>query len=308
MGMSTQDEHSAEDIAGYFGPQSVTWRIASEAVLVVGGGRAVLLQLAHPLVAAGVDAFSAYRTDPWRRFQETLLMSEALTFGTRDEARAAARAINRMHQHVQGQLAAPAGAFAAATPYRAHDPDLLFWVLATLIDTVLSLYPRLVGPLTPGEMEHYYQESCRSAVLLGLPEGYAPPTLAAFQDYMREMITSPRLAVTEGARRVAHAVMHFPLPLPLLPALWPIRAVMQHATAGMLPPRLREQYGFTWGRQQQALLDFELVGIHHLLPLLPPHIRYLPAARQAWRRTGFSRSRRRASDVTGATLRGYPAS
>jgi uncharacterized protein (DUF2236 family) len=285
MDMSAQHEIDAREIIGYFGPQSMAWRIACEAVLMIGGGRAVLMQLAHPLVAAGVDAYSAYRSDPWRRFQETLMMSEALTFGTRGEAHAAARTINRMHYHVQGQLAAQAGAFAAATPYRAHDPDLLFWVLATLIDTVLSLYPRLVGPLSPDEMERYYQEACRSAVLLGLPEGYAPATLAAFQEYMREMITGSRLIVTEGALRVAHAIMHFPLPLLLLPALWPVRAVMQHATAGLLPPHLREQYGFTWGRQQQTILDIELAGIQRVLPLLPPHIRYLPAARRAWRRT-----------------------
>jgi uncharacterized protein (DUF2236 family) len=283
--MSAQDINDAEDLAGYFGPQSMTWRIGCEAALMIGGGRAVLMQLAHPLVAAGVDAFSAYRSDPWRRFQETLMMSEALTFGTRGEARAAARAVNRMHYYVRGQLTAPAGAFAAATSYRAHDPDLLFWVLATLIDTVLSLYPRIVGPLLPDEAERYYQEACRSAVLLGLPAGHAPPTLAAFQNYMREMIAGSRLAVTEGARQVAHAVMHFPVPFPLLPALWPVRAVMQHATAGLLPTRLREQYGFAWGRQQQTLLDIELTGIRHLLPLLPPHIRYLPAARRAWRRT-----------------------
>ncbi|HKD76938.1 MAG TPA: oxygenase MpaB family protein, partial [Ktedonobacterales bacterium] len=148
MGIAALHESNAEEIAGYFGPQSMTWRIACEAVLMIGGGRAVLMQLAHPLVAAGVDAFSAYRSDPWRRFQETLMMSEALTFGTRGEANAAARTINRMHYHVRGQLSTSAGAFAAATPYHAHDPDLLFWVLATLIDTALSLYPRLVGPLS----------------------------------------------------------------------------------------------------------------------------------------------------------------
>jgi len=272
------------EAAGYFGPESVIWRVAGEAALVLGGGRAVLLQLAHPLVAAGVGAHSAYASDPWQRFQDTLNLTQDLVFGTRAEAREAARTINRLHVHVRGALDAAAGPYAAGAGYRAQAPDLLLWVLATLIDTALQVYPLLVGPLSRAEQERYYQEERAGAILLGLPARAIPATLDAFEVYMREMLAGDVLAVTPEARRVAHAIMHFTAPFPWWPTLWPARALMCQVTIGLLPERLRAAYGLTWQPWQDACLARELAALRLALPLLPPVVRYLPQARAARRR------------------------
>jgi uncharacterized protein (DUF2236 family) len=281
---SERNETSLSEAAGYFGPGSVIWRVASEAALVLGGGRAVLMQLAHPLVAAGVGAHSAYTSDPWRRFQDTLNLTQDLVFGTRNEARRAARTINRLHVRVRGALAEAAGPYPASTAYRAQAPELLLWVLATLIDTALQVYPLLVGPLSRAEQERYYQEERAGAILLGLPPDKIPATLDAFEAYMRGMLAGDVLTVTPEARRVAHAVMHFTPPFPWWPALWPARALMCQVTIGLLPARLRAAYGFTWHPWQGACLARELAALRLALPLLPPVVRYLPQARAAARR------------------------
>ncbi len=278
------------DAAGFFGPQSLTWRIGSEGALLIGGGRAVLMQIAHPLVAAGVAQHSAYRTDPWRRFIGTLTLMESLTFGDRQEALDAARTVNQLHTRVTGTLDEAAGSFAAGTAYRARMHDLLLWVFATLIDTTLLLYPRLVGPLSDDEQEAYYQESRATTMLLGLPVEATPPTLAAFRHYMDDMLSGPTLAITPEAVSVARAVLHFPVPPLWLPALLPMRVVMEQATIGLLPPRLRDGFGFGWSEWQQFLLDREFDAIHGMLPLLPDQIRVLPAARAAWRRVRLAQA------------------
>lgn len=277
-------QETADELAGYFGPQSVVWKVARESALVLGGGRAVLLQLAHPLVAAGVGDHSTYVTAPWQRFQGTLDLMQTLAFGTRSQAHAAARTINRMHIPVRGTLAEAAGALPVGTPFHARQPDLLLWVLATLVDTSLLLYPQIVGPLTREERERYYLEEPAAAGLLGLPPSAMPANLGEFEAYMRTMLEGDILTVTPEARRVARTVMRFPIPLFLWPVLRPARSVLWQATVSMLPAGLRAEFGFTWDDRRQWLLDREMQALHHLIPFLPAPLRYLPQARAALRR------------------------
>lgn len=280
MPTSSHIRSGGQEMAGLFGPESVTWRMAGETVMLLGGGRAVLMQLAHPLVAAGVGRHSSYATDPWGRVGRTLELTQQITFGTWSEAIGAARTINRLHGGVTGALAERGGMFEPGTPYRARDPELLLWVLATLIDTGLLLYPMLVEPLTPAEEERYYQENRRAGTLLGLPETVVPPTVADFREYMRAMLAGDALAVTPEAREVARVVMRMPAPAVVRPLL----AATEQVTVGLLPPRLRELYGFTWDGRRQALLEAWAVGTRRVLPLLPPTVRRMPRARAAWRR------------------------
>ena len=277
-------EAEREELEGYFGPRSMAWRIGRERMLVVGGGRAVLMQLAHPLVAAGVGGHSAYARDPWARTFATLDLMQRITFGTRGEARAASRTINRLHTHVTGTLSEDAGAYAGGTPYHARQPDLLLWVYATLIDTGLYLHPLLVGPLTDDEREAYYQESKRTVVLLGLPETMLPPRLADLQAYVDEMLAGAELALTTEAREVARVILHLPVPFVLRPAL----ALGGEATAGWLPERLRTLYDLSWDDRRQKLLEAAELGVRALLPAVPPALRYNVWAQRAYRRVGAS--------------------
>jgi len=110
---------------GLFGPDSLTWRVNREQALLLGGGRALLLQLAHPLVAAGVADHSDFRSDPLRRLRRTLDATLAMIFGTTAEAEAAAAGVRAVHERVTGTLRTRVGRFDAGTPYRAEDPALL---------------------------------------------------------------------------------------------------------------------------------------------------------------------------------------
>ncbi|MBE3567818.1 MAG: DUF2236 domain-containing protein [Thermogemmatispora sp.] len=257
---------------GYYGPESVTWKVTREAAILLGGARAVLLQIAHPLVAEGVYTHSSYLTDPAARTLHTFMLGQILTFGDRPEAHEAARTINRLHAGVFGHLPQDAGAYRRGTFYRARDQELLLWVHATLVDTALLLYTSLIGPLTADEQERYYQESKAQARLLGLQPRYMPASLAELQHYVEEMVQSDQLAATPQARRLAHTVLFPPLPTVFRPVLHFHFLI----TCGLLPERLRSLYGYPWGPWHQQAFDLVMQGLRSTLPHLPLRLRTLP--------------------------------
>src|SRR5256712_9505015 len=157
---------------GLYSDDSVTRHVNRENILLLGGGRALLMQLAHPKVAAAVDEHSDFRSQPIRRLRRTIRMTMAIVFGDRDTALAAARAVNQAHGRVRGK------------GYRALDPDLLRWVHATLIDSALVTYETFVKPLSAREREDFYQESKLLGELLGVPRDHFPATLRDFYDYL----------------------------------------------------------------------------------------------------------------------------
>ena len=180
---------------GLFDEDSITRRINRENILLLGGGRALLMQLAHPKVAAGVDEHSDFRAHPIRRLRRTIRMTMAIVFGDRETALAAARGVNQAHARVQG-----AG-------YRALDPDLLLWVYATLADTALVTYEMFVKRLLPREREDFYQEFKLLGELLGIPRDRFPDTVRDFDAYMEQMVSSGPVRVDARARELAAQVM-----------------------------------------------------------------------------------------------------
>ena len=261
---------------GYFGADSITWRIGKESILLIGGARAVLMQLAHPLVAMGVSNHSSYMTDPFRRTMHTFLLGQLLSFGTTDAARKAARTINRLHTHVQGTLPMEAGSYAGGTSYFARDPRLLLWVHATLADTILLLYPMFVGPLSTEEQNGYYQESKAMARLLGLREVDMPETAADLRAYVHEMSYSSQLAATPQARQIVQQVLYPPVPDYLRPLLH----VNLQVTSALLPPPIRDIYGLEWGPKRECVFDLSTRLVRKTLPYVPQAMRVLPISRQ----------------------------
>lgn len=260
-------------------------KLHREVVLLAGWGRAILLQLAHPLVAQGVADHSGFAAEGWgrvRRLRRTLAAMLALTFGTPEESAAAAAAINRIHDRVQGGLAGAAGRFAASARYSAHDPALLAWVHATLVDTFLITYERFVAPLTQAERDGYCREAGAAAPLLGIPAQMLPGTTAELTDYMDRMLASEDIVVTSTARTVAEEVLSLGLPGPARP----LATLARLPVVGLLPVSIREAYGFEWTRGQERTLNALAAVTRHGLPLLPPLLRYWPAARRATRREG----------------------
>src|SRR6195256_4972265 len=221
---------------GLFDEDSITRRVNRENILLLGGGRALLMQLAHPQVAAGVDEHSDFRAHPIRRLRRTIRMTMAIVFGDRETALNAARAVNQVHANVRGK------------DYRALDPDLLLWVHATLADTALLAYQTFVRRLDDRELEVFYQEFQLLGELLGVPRARFPEKYVDFQDYLEQMMsTDGPVRVDDRARELAAQIMRSPLRLLPGAAMLPLNVV----TTGLLPPALREQYGLRWGPFQQ---------------------------------------------------------
>ena len=252
-------------------------------MLLLGWGRAILMQFAHPLVARGVAEHSAFRAEAfggWRRLHRTLGAMLALTFGERDDAQAAADRINAIHDRIHGRLAHAEGAFAAGTPYSAHDPALLAWVHATLVDSFLLAYERFVRPLSPAQRDAYCAESAEIEGLLRIPGGTLPRTASALDAYVSAKLANGEIAVTETARTLARGVLYPPMSTPA----WPALAVLRLTTIGVLPPPLRQAYGFVWNARRAAALAASTAMIRNVLPIVPAALRYWPAARAAGRR------------------------
>jgi uncharacterized protein (DUF2236 family) len=238
---------------GYFAPESVIRRLGNTPITpFLGGGAAVLMQVAHPLVAAGVVRHSDYQNDLWQRLARTLKALYLITYGTKAEAKRAGAAVRAVHTHVRGTTTQTLGPFAAGTPYSAEDPELQLWVHGTLVVASLAAYQRFVRRLSKEERSSYYGEMALVAELFGTPRSVIPPSLADFRDYFFNHVESDTITVTTPAREVANVVLRAPLPAPLR-LLVPAHRL---ATAGLLPDRLRTEYGLRWTPLRALTLPF----------------------------------------------------
>jgi uncharacterized protein (DUF2236 family) len=228
---------------GWFPPESVIRRVGNSPLTpLLGGGPAVLLQVAHPLVAAGVVEHSDYRRDLWKRLLHTLRALYLIAYGTKKEAEAAGAAVRAVHARVHGRTKTALGPFSAGTPYSAEDPELMLWVHATLVECSLGVYTRFVSALTEGEQACYYREMCLVARIFGAPRDVLPPTLADFRVWFEETVDEGPIVVTPPARDVAEEILRARLPAPMRL----ISPAHRLSTAALLPERLREEYGLTW--------------------------------------------------------------
>jgi uncharacterized protein (DUF2236 family) len=178
---------------------------------------------------------------------------------------------------VHGQLREAEGGFARGTAYDARDPELLRWVHATLVDSHLLVYELYVGRLTRDERDRYCAEASGIEPMLGIPAGFLPRSETELQRYLEAMLASGVITVTDTARELARAILAPPLPLAMHPLLWPVRL----PAIGLLPPAIREGYGFAWDPRHQAALELSAWLVRRVLPLAPPPVRYWPAARRA---------------------------
>jgi uncharacterized protein (DUF2236 family) len=262
---------------GLYGPESEAWRLNREAMLLLGAGpRALLLQLAHPAVAAGVADHSDFRADPWRRLTGTLRTYLTIVYGTTGAARAEIRRLNALHRGISG-----AG-------YSARDPDLALWVHATLVDSTMAVAGAWLEPITNARRSAYYEETRSIGRAFGVPEAILPADLAAFEAYLGSMLApGGPVHVSPVARDLASAVLRPPLgplhrSLAWVPAdayawtLWP--------SIGLLPASVRTDYGLRWGYTERAVSAWLVAGWRAWRPLLPGSFRQMAMARAADRR------------------------
>ncbi|MBA3822078.1 MAG: DUF2236 domain-containing protein, partial [Deltaproteobacteria bacterium] len=229
--------HVADPRAGILGPRSIAWELGGDLGLFVGGGRAALLQLAHPVVAHAIDHHSRTRADVVGRFQRTFKHVFAMVFGELDDAFAAARRVHAIHTRVHGTIPVAVGGWAAGTPYHANDDAALRWVHATLVDTTLAVRERLDGALSIDHKDRYVIEMNRFAALFGIPRALLPESWAAHAAYMARMIGSDRLAVSPAAKEMARFLIG--RGVAQQPALGRVTEAVTHA---LLPPHLAAQF------------------------------------------------------------------
>lgn len=265
--------------AGLYGPGSISWEVNRESVVMLGGGCAALLQLAHPFVAHAVDQHSATRSDPVGRFSRTFGHVFAMVFGDLEHALASARRVHDVHVKIRGRIKENVGAFARGDRYHANDEAALLWVHATLLATALDVYERLVRVLSHDERERYYEESKLFAYLFGIPDEILPPTYRDFARYYDDMIASDVIAVGAPAAEMRSFLFQPPTPAHAPAALW-----FEMFTAGLLPPKLRAQFGFPFGRVEREVFDRSIPMLRAARRVAPRRLRYFPAYLEAERR------------------------
>ena len=173
------------------------------------------MQAAHPVAFEGFFARTAALDAPYERLRRTAHVMDTIVFGSRTDADRATRRVRAIHRQVRGALTEPAGRFRAGTPFAADDPELLLWVLATLVDSALVVYEHCVRSLSTAERDAYWRDYRVIGGLFGLEDHDMPLDIHAFDDYMREMLAGPDLHVTQSARELALQVVLRPRsPLP----------------------------------------------------------------------------------------------
>jgi uncharacterized protein (DUF2236 family) len=261
------EAHAPGQIEGVFGPASLTWRVHREAAIFLGAGRALLLQLAHPWVAAAIAEHSRTLADPIGRFHRTFNITFMLVFGTLDQALRAARHLHRRHSAIQGVLPKAVGPFAAGSHYRANDVAALRWVYATLIESALMDHDLVLPAVTAQERELYYGESRRFAAMFGVPASALPPDWAGFAAYCEAMGQPGSLVVSDAARAIATEILAGG-------GLW-VRAPRWYRalTAQMLPPHLREGFDLRGRDAEPHIAAQAITWARRLYPALPERLR-----------------------------------
>jgi uncharacterized protein (DUF2236 family) len=273
---------AAGPLSGVFGPQSLTWQVNREAAIFLGAGRALLLQLSHPWVAAAIEQHSDTFADPIGRFHRTFGVIFTMVFGTLDQSISAARRLHHRHDAISGTLRSAAGPFPAGSFYCANAIPALRWVHATLIETALVAHALALPPLTREQHDRYYAESQLFAALFGIPKVCLSEDWNGLSAYIEAMAQSDTLTVTDSARAMAHRL------LAGADTWLPVPASYKALTAGLLPPRLRDAFALRYSEAEQRAAEQLVRWVRRIYPRLPSRLRYVGPYQEAEQRLAGS--------------------
>jgi len=260
---------------GYFGPQSMMWKINKEITVLFGGARALLMHAAHPLIAAGARQTSFYQRDPWKRLIRTLSLQNSVTFGTKVEADESAHRINKLHEVIKGED------IVTKKIYDALDYEQLLWVHACLQISSIYFYEKTVKKLTETEKNQYHIENMLAAELVLIDVDKMPKTHKELKDWVIEKSKEKDyLVLTDVAIDVADIISGGPVPRHIKP-IWPFIAFTAFNT---LPPEFKNIYGIKDTKFKTVLLNFNLYLLKYTRPFLPPFFRLIAPARWAKQR------------------------
>ncbi len=270
---------AVDPVAGIYGPDSLMWKLNRESIGFFGGGRAALLQLAHPWVANAIDQHSQTRDDPLGRFRRTFINVFTMIYGSTDQVMRVANNVHLIHSRISGSLPEDSGAFARGSHYEANEVNAMLWVHGTLWDTQVRMHELVFAPLTRAEKEAYYQETKLFAWLFGIPDDAVPPDWGAFQEYMDSMYHSDQITARRVGREMGDMIFNFNGPIK--PALKWLRVM----TAYMMPERLREEFGLPPDTaMNRRIYDYGLKAVKTAYSVLPERVRFVPSYIEAQRR------------------------
>lgn len=269
------EKHVARPVDGVFGANSMSWRINRESALFLGAGRAALLQLAHPWVAAALDQHSTLMEKPIERFHNTFRVVFTMVFGTAEQAFRAARSLHQLHTRITGELPEAVTGYAQGSRYEALQVPALRWVYATLIESAVIAYECVLPKLNSEEREAYYAESKVLAGLFGLPAEALPADWSGFESYVAEMFASQALGVGDRARIMAQRIMTGAGSWIRVPRWY------QSLTAQCLPPRFREEFGMAWEPAEQESAQRAHRRLPAIYAKLPAAIRFVGPYQEA---------------------------
>ena len=260
---------------GYFGPDSMMWKVNKEITVLFGGARALLMHAAHPLIAAGARQTSFYQRDPWKRLIRTLSLQNSVTFGTKKEADESAHRINKLHEVIKGRDEVTGGS------YDALDQEQLLWVHACLQISSIYFYEKTVKKLTDEEKDKYHSENMLSAELVLVATKKIPQTHQDLIDWVKNKSKEKNyLMLTDVAEDVKNIISKGPVPIHIKP-IWPFISFTAFNT---LPREFKAIYGIEDSRYKALLVSFNLKLLKLTRPLLPPFFRLIPPARWAKQR------------------------
>ena len=260
---------------GYFGPNSMMWKVNKEITVLFGGARALLMHAAHPLIAAGARQTSFYQRDPWKRLIRTLSLQNSVTFGTIEEANDSATRINRLHEVIKGKDEVTGGY------YDALNHEQLLWVHACLQISSIYFYEKTVRKLTDDEKNQYHNENMVSAKLVLVDIDKTPKTHEELKQWViKKSKEKNYLQLTDVAKDVQNIISGGPVPKHIKP-IWPFISFTAFNT---LPDEFKKLYGVKSSKFKSLLLGFNLSLLKFTRPLLPPFFRLIPPARWAKQR------------------------
>jgi uncharacterized protein (DUF2236 family) len=273
-GLDLVRSKAAGPAEGVFGPGSMIWEVDREALVFLGAGRALLLQLAHPWVATAIAEHSTTLADPIGRFHRTFEIVFTLVFGSLEQALATSRRLHRRHAAVSGFMPEGLGPYAEGSPYLANEISALMWVHATLVDSALVARDLVLEPLGEEARARYYAECQSLGVVFGIPFDAQPPDWPAFARYFEAMALSADLGVGTAAREISRRVLagagRVPVPR------W-----YRDLTASLMPKRLRAAFGLPFGNDERRRAMRALRVIRRVYPALPARLRYVPSYYEA---------------------------
>ena len=257
---------------GYFGPDSMMWKINKEITVLFGGARALLMHAAHPLIAAGARQTSFYQRDPWKRLIRTLSLQNSVTFGTKEEADESAHRINKLHEVIKGEDEVTGGI------YDALNHEQLLWVHACLQLSSIYFYEKTVKTLTEDEKNRYHSENQLSAELVLVNTKEMPKTHDELKKWVRDKSRETNyLLLTDVAKDVKDIIAGGPVPAHIKP-IWPFISFTAFHT---LPIEFKKIYGIETTTIKKYILNFNLYFLKISRPFLPPFFRLIPPARWA---------------------------